>query len=174
MLKTCLRGTEYVIQFLFILQSLVVKLSGEGGGQRNVQKTNFTLFFEPDSFFPTCQYSESLVDLERASLIVTRGHTYRHYTRFEVSHKTIRIPQVIATWSQSVAKLFCFSGVFKLYSIHRTCAISLRSHTKFRFLTVVVWVFPWKQSMTHLVTEAITQLFLQPQFSSHRTRLLNY
>jgi len=28
--------------------------------------------------------------------------------------------------------------------------------------------------VTHLVTDAVTQLFLQPQFTSHRTRLLNF
>jgi len=52
MLKTCLRGIEYIIRFLFILKILVVKLREEGGGQRNVQNTKNYSSFGPDSFFP--------------------------------------------------------------------------------------------------------------------------
>jgi hypothetical protein len=83
MLKTCLRGIEYIIQFLYILRSLVVKLRGEGGGQRNVQNTKKLPFFRTGFLFSDrWQYSESLVgDLGGASLIITRGLTYRHYAR---------------------------------------------------------------------------------------------
>jgi len=51
MMMTCLRGIEYIIQFLFIHQSFVVKLREGGGASKRTEYKNCLFFSDRIPFF---------------------------------------------------------------------------------------------------------------------------